>query len=110
MNAGEADDLERALAMSVARERHAEEQVELLGRRLDAAERYGDRIAELELDLATTRARVHLLDEENHELRRVNAELGAAAEQLRSLNEGLEGSVSWRMTRPLRLAKDALRR
>ncbi len=99
----------RELELARARERHAVEQVALLERALAAAERTAGRTAELELELAEARTACAVLRDEAAGLRRANDELAATAAHLRAVNDGLESSVSWRLTRPLRALKPTRR-
>jgi chromosome segregation ATPase len=98
----------RELELARARERHAVEQVALLERALAAAERTAGRTAEVELELAEARAQSGALRDEVAALRRANDELAARLARQRAVQDGLESSVSWRVTRPLRALKGSL--
>ncbi len=104
--------LERARAASAAAQATV---AELEARLLDAEQRTA-RIGDLELELREVTTRYHeALEQERHERREAQAafalseERRGAAEQLleraRRVQDELEGSVSWRITAPLRAAK-----
>ena len=95
----------RELELALARERQAQETIDLMGRRLEEAERAGGRVAELELELREARAETERRAAEVEELQRVNRELEATAAHFREVNDGLMSSLSWRLTRPLRAVK-----
>lgn len=100
---------QRELEILRARERHGQEQIALIERRLADAEtagaERGARVADLERELREIGAERDGLRTQNAELQRINAELSATAEHFRSVNDGLMTSLSWRMTRPLRALK-----
>jgi len=102
-------ELQRRLEVLAAQERDSQAQVALLERRLAEAEgsaaEHEVRAAGLAADLRLADAEIARLREEVAELRRVYAEAEATAAHLRTVNEGLMTSVSWRITRPLRALK-----
>jgi len=104
--------LERERAASAAAEARV---AELEARLLDAEQRTA-RIGDLELELREVTTRYHVaLEHERHERREAEAaftlseERRGATEELleraRRVQDELEGSVSWRITAPLRAAR-----
>ena len=93
------DDALRELERVRARERQATEQLALAEARLLEAERA---TAQLQVELAEARREVTDLG-----TRLVAAEASAA--HFMEVNAGLMSSLSWRVTRPLRAAKQRLR-
>lgn len=89
-----------------ARERQAQEQLRLAEQRLLAAERAS---AELHIALVSAQGEAEDLRVTVADLERSNRELSANAEHFREVNAGLMSSLSWRITRPLRVAKQRLR-
>jgi hypothetical protein len=88
----------RELEQALARERAAQEQIALLEQRLVAAEAAGAEAARLGQELKT-------LTWQHEELTLRVREAEATAAHFREVNDGLMGSVSWRVTRPLRALK-----
>jgi len=101
--------VQRELELARARERHGQEQLALVERRLAAAETAsavrGAHAVDLDLALRETTAERDRLHAQVAELRRINAELAATAEHFRTVNDGLTSSLSWRVTRPLRAVR-----
>jgi chromosome segregation ATPase len=104
------------LEVALARERDAQSQIALLERRLAQAEAVSAEVVALRYELDETRTQldarartIELLETQKRELLERVTEAEAEAERFRTVNEGLMGSLSWRLTRPLRALKPGRR-
>ena len=100
------DDALREVERVQARERQAQEQLALAEQRLLAAEQVA---AQLHVALVSAQGEASVLRVTVADLERRNLELSANAAHFREVNAGLMSSLSWRITRPLRVAKQRLR-